>query len=204
MTVSPIGRLAAILLLTAGLAGCMDMSVDVEVTSQTTARATMTQVMSAQVYPMIKASQAENKDAKKEEAFCAEGKLTENTDGSADCVIVKEGPFAELTFDETDGEEAVTFTSPGPGLVRVAFNTKDMRGDVTESGGEQMDAETKKMMEAYFQGHFITLRVAGGEITETNMEIAADKRSAETKISFVELLNGKAELPDELFAVVKK
>lgn len=204
MTFSPIGRLAAILLLSAGLAACMDMSVDVEVTSQTTARATLTQVMSAQVYPMIKASEADRKDAKKEDAFCAEGELTENADGSADCVITREGPFEAVNFDEKDGEKSISFSAAGPGLVRVAFNTKDMQGDVTESGGEEMDAETKEMMEAYFQGHFITLRVSGGEITDTNMEIGADKRSAETKISFVDLLNGKTDLPDELFAVVRK
>lgn len=204
MNLSPIARAATILLLGAGLAGCMDMSVEVEVTSETTARGTMTQVMSAQVYPMIKASQSDDADARPEDSFCHGGRLTENADGSADCVIVSEGPFAEMSFDGDDSKEAVTFTSAGPGLVRVAFDTKDMQGDVTQAGGEEMDAETRKMMEAYFHGHFITLKVSGGEITDTNMARAPDGRSAETRIGFVDLLNGKTDLPDELFAIVKK
>lgn len=203
MTLHVLGRLAGAAALTLALAGCIDVSMDVEVTSETTARGTMTQVMSAQVYPMIKASAEEGGDTGTE-GFCDKGELTENADGSATCVITEEGAFADLTFDQKEGEESVTFTSAGPGLVRVAFNTKDMAGDVTEGGGEDMDAEAKAMMEAYFVGHFLALSVKGGEITETNMTLADDKMSAETRIEFVALLNGTADLPDELYAIVRK
>jgi hypothetical protein len=203
MTLHVLGRLAGAAALTLALAGCIDVSMDVEVTSETTAKGTMTQVMSAQVYPMIKASAEEGGDTSTE-GFCDKGELTENADGSATCVITEEGAFADLTFDQKEGEESVTFTSVGPGLVRIAFNTKDMAGDVTEGGGEDMDAEAKAMMEAYFVGHFLTLSVKGGEITDTNMTLAEDKMSAETKIEFVALLNGEADLPDELYAIVRK
>lgn len=197
-------RLAGIALVTLGLAGCMDMSVDVEVLSETTAKGTMTQTMSADVYPMIKANKPAEGEESAEADFCADGTLTENADGSATCVMVEEGKFADLNFDSEPGQESVRFSSAGPGLVRVAFNTADMEGDLSSSGGEEMDAETKTMMEAYFQGHFITLRVSGGTITDTNMTKAENGLSAETKISFVDLLNGKADLPDELYAIVKK
>lgn len=199
-----IGRFAGVALIALGLSGCIDMSVDVEVLTPTTARGTMTQTMSAEVYPMIKANKPAEGEESGDDAFCAEGTLTENADGSATCVMVEEGPFADITFDSEPGEEGVRFSSAGPGLVRVAFDTADMEGDLSASGGEQMDEETRKMMEAYFQGHFITLKVSGGQITETNMTKAGDGLSAETKISFVDLLNGKADLPDELYAIVKK
>jgi hypothetical protein len=61
----------------------------------------------------------------------------------------------------------------------------------------------KQAMAAYFDGHFLTLRISGGEITDSNMTIAADKQSAEDKIAFTDLINGTAKFPDELYAVVK-
>ena len=66
-----------------------------------------------------------------------------------------------------------------------------------------MDAETRKMVEAFFTGHAITVRFAGAEVTETNMTRTADGKAAEQVIDFLALINGTADLPEELYAVVR-
>jgi hypothetical protein len=221
MTLQIIGRLAGALALTITLAGCIDVTMDVKVKNATEATGTMTQTIGAQFYPMIKAS-SKSTDASSSDGFCTGkdgGKLTENADGSATCTIVKDGKFADLSFD--NGKESVTFTSPGPGLVRVAWPTKELSSGINDAAagggaaaggasGAASDEESKKAAEqmkaamgAYFAGHFLTLSVSGGEITDSNMTIAADKQSASDKIPFTDLLNGTVKLPDELYAVVK-
>lgn len=197
MGLNIIGKLAATLALGASLAGCIDADVDVAITSQTTARATMTQTMGADFYAMVKMS-AESGETGSDE-FCAEGDLTENADGSATCVITEEGPFADLSMGE--GEEAMVFAPAGPGLVRVTLPTAKMTSEMGVE--EEMDADTRQMIEAFFAGHAITIRVSGAEVVETNMSLAADKRSAEQVLPFLDLINGTADLPDELFAVVR-
>ena len=200
MNLKAIGKLAAVLLLGGALTGCIDADVDVVVTSQTTAKATMTQVMGADFYSMVKmnAEQAPA-DAPTDDEFCADGDLTENADGTATCVIEEEGPFADLTFGSD--EPTVAFAAAGPGLVRVSLPTAQMKSEI--GADEAMDAETKAMVEAFFKGHAITLRFSGAEVTETNMTLSDDKSSAESKIDFLDLINGTTDLPDELFAVVR-
>ena len=200
MNLKAIGKLTAMLLLGGALAGCIDADVDVVVTSQTTAKATMTQIMGADFYSMVKmnAEQAPA-DAPTDDEFCADGDLTENADGTATCVIEEEGPFADLTFGSD--EPTVAFAAAGPGLVRVSLAPAQMKSEI--GADESMDAETKAMVEAFFKGHAITLRFSGAEVIETNMTLSDDKSSAETKIDFLDLINGTTDLPDELFAVVR-
>ena len=89
-------------------------------------------------------------------------------------------------------------------VVRMAFSTKDMKGEMAgTTGGEEMDEETKAMMTAFFEGHSITIRAKGKQITESNMTVSADKTSAEVVIPFLDLINGTTTLPDELFAVIQ-
>jgi hypothetical protein len=59
------------------------------------------------------------------------------------------------------------------------------------------------MIEAFFKDHAITLHFAGLEVTDTNMTLSADQKSAEQVIPFLELIAGTADLPDELYAVVR-
>ena len=66
-----------------------------------------------------------------------------------------------------------------------------------QSAAEQM----KAAMGAYFAGHFLTIKIEGGEVTESNMTIADDKKSAENKIAFTDILAGTAKLPPELYAI---
>jgi hypothetical protein len=198
MTFGFVTRLAGAAGLTLALAGCIDATVDIEVLSETTARATMTQVMGADFYAMVKMS-AEEMESEDADAFCAEGELTEHEDGSATCVVTEEGTFAELIAGMESEEGGMTFTAAGPGLVRVAFDTTDMAEEV--SGEEEMDAETKQMMEAFFTGHNITIKVSGREVVETNMESVDG--GAQKVIPLLDLINGTADLPDELYAVVR-
>jgi hypothetical protein len=215
MTLHIVGRLAGALALTVGLAGCIDASVDVKVQSETEAQAVMTQTIGAQFYPMIKASKSAD-TSDESDSFCGKadgGTLVENADGSATCTITKQGKFAALGFDS--GKESMTFTSAGPGLVRVAFPTEEFAKGLDAAtkasdaaGAADADAKAaqeqmKTMMTAYFTGHFLTVKVEGGEITDSNMPIAPDRHSAEQKIPFTDILAGTAKLPPELYAVVK-
>lgn len=197
MSVNLFGKLAATGLMAFGLAACVDVNIDVAITSPTTARATMTQAMGADLYGMVKMSQ--ESEGADDEAFCAEGELTENADGSATCVIAEEGTFAELDLGQDDG--GMTFTEAGPGLVRVALPTADMQAELT--GEEEMDEQTKQMVEAFFEGRTMTIGISGAEIVDTNMTLSSDRTRAEQVIDLLALINGAADLPTELFAVVR-
>ena len=197
MKLALIGRLAGVLALTMGLAGCIDMTEDLTITSDTTAKATMTMTMGADIYSMFKSADASSTGGDK---FCAKGgeKLTENSDGSATCESSTEGTFDKLDFSE--GDSKPTFTLVSPGLVRVAVPTKDLAGDL---GKDKDDPQTAAMMQKMFEGHFLTIRFRGVHVTETNLTLSDDKTSAELKIPFLDIINGTAKLPEELYAVVK-
>ena len=205
-----LGRLAGVLAVTAGLAGCMDVNAEIELLSATTGKATTSMTIGADFYPMIKAAAAGGESDS--EPFCGkEGEtLTENADGSATCVSVKEGDLATLTADDdgNPGEDA-SFTEVSPGVIRVAFKTAEMKSQVAEGAGGGAagsdDAQAQQMMAAikpYFEGHNISITIKGKRITDTNMTLSGDGRSATTEIPFNDLLDGKATVPDELFAVV--
>ena len=198
MKLATLGQIAGVLALTLGLAGCIDMTQDIKVTSTTTAKATITQTMGADIYAMVKAAgEGDSADSK---PFCkAEGDvLTENADGSGTCVMTSEGAFADLKYDDSDNSSKPTFTANPDGTVRVAVATKGMIGDL----GAEQDEQTKAMMQQMFEGHFLMLRFGGSEIVETNMDDVGDGY-AEKKMDFLELINGTIELPEELYAVVR-
>lgn len=191
-----IGKIAGALALTMSLAACVDMTQDVFVTSDTTAKLTVTTVMSKDIYPMIKAGAA----GENAEPFCKEegSTLTENEDGSATCVMTSEGAFADLKYDDSNSSSKPTFTANPDGTVRVAVKTEGMIGDL----GSEQDAQTKAMLQQMFEGRFLTLRFGGAEVVETNMDDVGDGY-AEKKMAFLELINGTIELPEELYAVVR-
>lgn len=192
-----LGQFVATAALATALTGCIDVSVDVAVTSTETARATMTQTMGADFYAMVKMS-AESGESE-EDGFCDEGTLTENADGGATCVMTEEGAFADLDLGQDEG--GMTFTAAGPGLVRVALPTADMKAEL--GADEEMDAETKAMAEAFFTDRTLSVSVSGAEVVETNMTLSSDRKSASQAIPMLDLINGTVELPEELFAVVR-
>lgn len=199
MTLQLFRRLAGIVGLTLGLAGCINLTMDIEVLSETTGKVTTTSEMAADFYAMAKAGEA-SAETKPEDGFCREegAQLTENADGSATCVLTVEGPFADLNLD--DGDNGATFTVVSPGVVKVAFKTDDMKSEI---GAENQDEQTKQMMQAFFEGKAITIRVRGKEVTDTNMTLSADKTAAEFVIPFLDLINGTVTLPPELYATVR-
>ncbi|MEO6015260.1 MAG: hypothetical protein ABIQ30_16945 [Devosia sp.] len=199
MKFTSMAKIAGALALTFSLAGCIDMTEDILVTSTTTAKATITQTMGADIYAMVKAAEEGGSDSK---PFCkGTGEtLTDNDDKSGTCVIISEGAFADLTYGDDDSTGKPIFKDNGDGTVRVSIVTKGMMGDM---GAEGQDAETAAMLKQMFDGHFLTIRFGGSEIVETNMEKTAEGNYAETKIPFTGLLDGTAKLPDELYAVVK-
>ncbi len=195
MHVKTLAKLGGALLLTAGLAACMDMKVDIAVLSETTGTSTVTQIMDKSTYDLI-ASGEEGAAS-----FCEGGNVV--TEGeTVTCTIITEGTFEELNLGEDGSEPAITVV--GPGLVRVALPTSEItKGFEEGTGGEELDAETKAMMTAFFEGHTITFAISGKEVVESNMTVNAGKTSAELVIPFLDLLNGTATLPPEAYAVVR-
>jgi hypothetical protein len=195
MKLSSIGKIAGAIALTATLAGCFDITMDVSILSETGGKATVTTVMAADVYAMLKGESGSNDFCKEEGAV-----LTENADGSATCVQTSEGTFAEL---DLEGEDGATFTVVEPGVVRAAFSTAEMQGDLASTtGATEQDEQTKAMMTMMFEGKTLTLRIGGKKVTDTNMTLSADGTSAEQVIPLLDLMNGTAELPPELYVVV--
>lgn len=195
MKFTTLAKIAGALALTMSLAGCIDMTNDIYVTSPTTAKATITSTMTADVYSMVKAGGNQGDDP-----FCkGEGEtLTENADGSGTCVAISEGDFADLKFD--DGGSKPVITTNDDGTVKIAIGTKDMMGDL----GAKDDPETAAMLKQMFEGHFLTIRFGGAEIVDSNMEAAADSDEyVEIKIPFLALMDGTADLPEELYAVIR-
>lgn len=193
MNFNIVGKLVAASTLALALTGCIDVKMDIALTSDTTARATTTQIMSAEFYEMVGAAGADN-----EEGFCADGELTENADGTAICVEVQEGPFADFLEGE---EESMTFTQEGPNLVRVLLPMGGIEAEV--GAGEEMDEETRAMMASMFEGRSVTLSVSGVEIVETNMEKSADGKSASVVLDFMDIFDGKTGIDGDLFALVR-
>lgn len=190
---------AGTLMLAVSLSACVDAAVDIELTGADTARATVTQDMSADFYAMMKMN-AEDGEAREDHMFCANGALSEHADGSATCTIVEQGRFADLAA-LGEGDNGLTFTPAGPGLVRIGLPMDDMRAEI--GADKDLDAETRQMIEALFAGHAITISISGGEITDTNMTLAEDGESARAQLPFLDLINGTVELPSEFFAVVR-
>ena len=199
MNLRTLGRAAGVVALTGMLAGCIDMTAEIDVLSETTGKATTTMTMGAEFYPMIKQMAEAAPEGDASDGFCVEegDVLTENADGSATCVSVKEGELTTLSGAEGPSEDA-TFTVVSPGVVRVAFATENMSSQVTEG----QDEETAQMMKAYLDGHNVTIRIKGNKVIDTNMTLSGDGKSAEIVIPFLGLIDGTANLPKELFAVV--
>lgn len=197
MTISILTRLAGASSLTLMLAACMDVAMTVDVTSQTEAEATMVTTMERDMYDLMMAQASEQ-----DEEFCAEGELVESAD-TIECTLVRSGPFADLNFDGEEGEDPI-IEDIGGGQVRVAFPTSDLTESLSEEVDPAQDAQMQAMIASIFEGHTITMTVSGGTIADTNMELAADGRSATFEIPFTDLFSPELDLPAEIYAVVQK
>ncbi|MCD7058532.1 hypothetical protein [Pelagibacterium xiamenense] len=197
MNFAPIARLGGAVAVTLGLAACMDVTMDLEVLSETDGRATMTTSVSNDVYTMIEQQADEGGDE-----FCPDGEVVAG-DATTECIVTSEGAFDEL--DLGDGEDGgPRIEAIGNGQVRVSLPTGELNEEISQGMGEEQDAEMMAMVSAMFEGHYITFNVSGGEIVDTNMDLAEDGMAASYQIPFADLMQGTLELPDELYAVVQK
>lgn len=192
----PAVKLVGATALALSLTACMDISMEIEVLSETDAKGTMTTTVAADIYQMMEAQAVEG-----EEGFCDEGELIE-TPESVSCVVTQSGAFADLDLGE-DGENP-TFEAIGGGQVRVGFPLGDLTSEIAESTGAGEDPEMLAMMASMFEGAQITMTIGGGPIVDTNMDLSADGNSASLTILFTDLLTGELELPEEAYAVVQK
>ena len=197
MTMNTLTRLAGASGLALLLTACMDVSMTVDVQSETEAEATMVTSMAADMVELMNA-QAETGD----EEFCVEGELVENGD-MIDCIVVRSGPFDELDFEAEDGQGPL-IEAIGGGQVRVTFPTGDLAESLDEGMGSEQDPQMQAMITSMFEGRAITLTVSGGTVSDTNMEIAADGMSASYEIPFVDLFGSSLDLPGEIYAVIQK
>lgn len=200
-------RLTVASVLTAMLAGCVDVTADVAVTTPRTASARLTETVAAQFYPMVKAArQTGSGRADAVDSFCRMGTLTENADGSATCVETRQGRFGDLGFDGTRGADDIVFTPTDDGRVRVALSTRAVAQSLTRhatGGTSAEDAHAQRqMLIAYFQGRTLTFRVTGAEITGTNMQLAPSGRAAAMTLPFVGIIEGDPDVPSVLYAIV--
>jgi len=187
-------RAAGAAVLSYGLAACVDVSMEVEVLGEDQAQVTTIFAMAREMYDMGQAQGGNDE-------FCdADGEM-EIGEEMVSCTTVIEGDFATVMPTDESGEPQPTITLVSPGVVRVTFPTASL-SDEFGGGEEQSDPETAAMMQAMFAGRMMTLRVSGGRIVESNMEIAEDGRSAVLEIPFESLIDGTAVLPEESFAVV--
>lgn len=193
----PLVRLSGAAALALSLAACMDISMEVEVLSQTEAKGTMATTVGADIYQMLAAQQTETDD----DGFCDEGELVE-TPETVSCVVTSSGPFDE--FEMGDDGESPTIEAIGGGQVRVSFPLGGLADEIGEGLGAGEDPETLAMMASMFEGAQIAMTISGGPILDTNMELAADGNSASLTILFTELLTGDIDLPEEAYAVVQK
>lgn len=197
MTIPSFIRLASASGLALTLTACMDVSMTIDVTSQTEAEATVVTAMARDMYDLMVAQTPPD-----EEAFCSEGTVVESAE-TVECTLVESGPFEEIDLDAEDGEGPV-IKAIGGGQVRVAFPTGALAASFADETEGEQDAQMKAMMTSIFEGHTITMTVTGGTIVDTNMEIAANGTSASYEIPFTELFSAELDLPDEIYAVVQK
>jgi hypothetical protein len=199
-------RFASPLVLAASLTGCMDLTSEIEVLSDTSARSVSTLSLTQAVYSIVKQEQKDGGKAASDKPFCAEDGdvLAESADGGATCTSSKEGDFAAVAGSVSPKAGTTTFTTVKPGVVRVAVSTETMtRGMARDQEDfKTRDEQARKQMKAAYAGHAITIRIKGRKVIDTNMTITADG-VAQKVIPFESLIDGSANLPDELFAVVE-
>lgn len=196
-----LARVAGIVVLAAGLSGCMDVDMNVEVLSESTARATTKMTMDRAIYEMSQMQDEQDSSG----GFCEEegGEITLRED-EVDCLTVVEGDFETVLEQGADSDEPQpTITAIGNGQVRVTFPTAGLKEEITAGTGGEEEEQMMQMMQSMFAGHAIQLSVSGGEIVDTNMERADDGQSASLTVPFEALLAGTVELPDESYAVVQ-
>lgn len=166
------------------LAACFDAEMTLSFPDENTAEGTMVMIASQEFYDMSSSSG---------EPFCEGGTEAVLDDGSHSCTETFSGTIDEA-LNNPDLGEGMSIERRDGGLLFVSFDLGEITGDLPgpeEAGGEEMMA----MMAASFEGHAITMNIAGAEILETNGSISQDGATASFAIPLDKMMLGEVDLP---------
>ncbi|MBU1176042.1 MAG: hypothetical protein KKH72_11625 [Alphaproteobacteria bacterium] len=187
-------KAAAALLFATGLAGCFDVKFDVAVLDTDKASVVISTTVPKELVDLAEIESGTSEFCKPED---------ELIEGEADytCVSKVEGTFAEVFEAGDPGEPQPTIETVGPRQFKVSFPAGSLQEDMSGQAGG--DAEALEMMKQMFEGHAITIRVSGGTIIDTNMTKNEAGDAAETVLPFIAIIEGTADIPDVVYAVVE-
>lgn len=187
------------------LAGCVDYTVDVAITSDTTGAVSQTEFY--EPGGLERMSDFQNQGMTRHE-YCGDAQpgktLTKHPDGSASCVRSAEGGFDTLTalltgnmFDEHAAAHPY-FALEAPGQVRVTLNPRYLLECIFDP---DMPAEVDAELKAGLDGHAFKLRFSGAAIVESNMTMSDDGRSVEASWPMYDVMRCKVDA--EMYAVIR-
>jgi hypothetical protein len=177
-------RAALLLVLPLFLAACVDAKVDVAVTSATTARVAVSQTLGGETRALLALRPEADPARRRFDEFCHAGTCT----------------FRQIAGGR-GSTPGLVFTTVAPNLVQVSVPTAAIRREILHqlpSGNE-----AAAMQRTLFTRRNLTLRIAGGFVIRSNMEIAEDGAAAEQAIPLLRLIDADSTLPEEFFAVVR-
>jgi uncharacterized Zn-binding protein involved in type VI secretion len=175
------------------LAACFDAEMTLSFPDENTGIATMTMIAGQDIYDMAAASG---------EPFCEDGEETQLDDGRYSCTQIFSGTVDEVMNDPEVGE-GMTIERRGDGLLFVSFDLAEITADMGPPPEAGEDAEMLAMMAEAFQGHTITMNVAGSEIVETNGTMSDDGKMASFQIPLGDMVTGGVDLPSSFDTVVR-
>lgn len=170
------------------LAACFDVDMSIAFKDENNAEGTMVMKASPEFYAMMSSSG---------EDFCGEdGEEAANEDGSHTCTETFTGTIDEILNDPDMGD-GLTIERRDGGQIYVAFDLGDLTEEVAppEEVGAEAE-EMKKMMQAAFVGHKISINVSGAEIIETNGAVSEDGKTASFEIPLENLIEQTEPLPE--------
>lgn len=183
------------------LAACFDADMTFTVNDDDTATMRAVMSMGPEMYGMI-ASSGEDP--------CEDGVGEAQADGGYICTIEEtetlDNIVAELKQAQ-EGQEGPMDLSEGftlerldGGLVKVAFDLASLGEGAAESG---MDPAMMGSMMQAFEGHGMTITVAGKEIVDTNGTVSDDGKSATMHIPLTAIMMQDATLPNSFDVTLK-
>lgn len=170
--------------LTFSLAGCADISADVALLDEGTARATVS-------YTTDEATAASLADAV---GPGEEAPICENiASGVVTCVMTRTDTYAGLS------EDGLKIDVQPDLQIKVSFDTSMLTGDLA-AGPEQTDF--MEMYRELFVGRRMSLSISGGAVTESNMLIDGANQ-AKIDLSLEDVFSGDFDLPATYYAVIR-
>lgn len=192
MSLSLATRAVGTLFMAGALSACVDLSINLDVVDANNGVGTTTIAMDRQFYDMSQQNSGGG--------FCEDdGELT-LTETTATCVTTQSGTFDELFAGSDPSEPTPSIATLDNGQVKVTFPTGSLVEQASEAGS---DPETLAQMASYFENHFFSISVSGGQVVDTNMNIAEDGQSASLTVPILDMIKGEVDLPDEAYAVLQ-